>query len=513
MKTILAMVLAGGTILSAAFFAPAARPEIIKISLVLLDKETNKPIPGVVRFRREDGSVVFPLGLTSRGWGLDQKAQIGEWFVVPGPVTAELRSEPITIEAVSGIETERAAIQVDLTKREHRDLKLRLARFSNLRDAGWYSANTHLHLRNFSREESDRYLREIPAADRLDVLFISHLERADDDRSYITNQYRPGRLKDLESAGVVVSNGQEHRHNFGPQGEGYGHVMLLGIKELVQPVSIGIGISKKHPDSPPIRDGIDNAHDQGGTAIWCHNNWGYEDVPNWLAGRLDAQNIFDGGSHDGYAESFYHYLNAGLKVPFSTGTDWFMYDFARCYAHVADELTPETWLAVLRSGRTFITNGPLLEFRVNDSEPGDTIALDHPADMVINASAKGRLDFGRIELIQNGRVVETAPTRSVDGHYESRLRVKLHVSEPGWLAARVTSLAKTEYGHPLFAHTSAVYTPVGGRRIQLEGNVRFLLSQLESAHSAIAAKARFDTDKQREEVLGLYDRAINELQA
>jgi hypothetical protein len=102
-------------------------------------------------------------------------------------------------------------------------------------------------------------------------------------------------------------------------------------------------------------------------------------VPNWLAGRLDAQNIFDGGSHGGYEDSFYRYLNAGLRVPFSTGTDWFMYDFSRCYARVEGELTPETWLAALRAGRTFITNGPLLEFRVNDSGLGDTIALDQPA--------------------------------------------------------------------------------------------------------------------------------------
>lgn len=513
MKQVLTFVLASIAIVSVAFFSPLASDQSRNISLTIVDEVTGKSIPGVIRVRREDASIVVPGRLVSRGWGLDAKAAISEWFVVPGEVTVELPQEKLTAEAFSGIETERVTVAVDLTKAETREVQIRLPRFVDLRQKGWYSANTHLHLSKLAREESDRYLREIPAADRLDVLFISHLERADDDKSYITNDYPTGRVRQLESAGVLVSNGEEHRHNFGPQGEGYGHVMLLGIKELVQPVSIGYGISKKHPDAPPIRAGIDTAHEQGGTAIWCHNNWGFEDVPNWFAGRLDAQNIFDGGSHDGYAESFYHYLNAGLRVPFSTGTDWFMYDFSRCYARVEGDLTPETWLAALRAGRTFITNGPLLELRVNGSEAGSTIDLSKPAELRIEATARGRLDFGHLELVQNGRAVESTPARVVDGHFEAKLEVSATASEPGWLATRTTTTAKNEYGQPIFAHTSAVYVTVAGRTICREGDVRFLLSQVESARSAIAAKAQFDTDQQRRSVLELYEQSAVALRA
>jgi hypothetical protein len=511
MKPLLTFVFAVAAIGSAAFFAPAASRDRVNVRLSLVEEATGRVVPGVFRVRNANGAAVPVKPFVSRGWGLANNAAISEWFVLPDAAVAELPREKLSIEAVSGIESDRVTVSLDLANTESRELKIRLPRFADARKLGWYSANTHLHLRNLSRDESDRYLREIPAADRLDMLFISYLERADDDKSYITNEYAPGRLRQLESAGVIVSNGEEHRHNFGPQGEGYGHVMLLGIKEFVQPVSIGYGISKKHPDAPPIRNGIDSAREHGGTAIWCHNNWGYEDVPNWLAGKLDAQNIFDGGSHGSYEDSYYHYLNAGMKVPFSTGTDWFMYDFSRCYAHVDGELTPESWLAALKAGRTFITNGPLLEFRVNDARPGDTVALEQPAAVQIDATAVGRLDFGRLELIQNGRVVETAPTRPVDGHFEAQLRLRRPMSEPGWLAVRVNSTAKNEYGQPLFAHSSAVYTTLGGRRIQLIDDVRFLLSQLESARSAIAANARFDTDAQRDAVLGLYDRAMEDL--
>jgi hypothetical protein len=496
-----------------ALFSPLANRGDCRVTLCLVDHATSGVILGVVRIRsaESDGRVTTPSGLVSRGWGLPASTPISEWLVLPGPVTFELPAAKYKLEAISGLETERAAIELDLTGQTERDVRVPLHRFSNLRDTSWYAANTHLHLRDLKREEADRYLREIPAADRLDVLFISHLERADDDRQYISNEYPVGRLKMLETAGVRIANGEEHRHNFGPQGEGYGHVMLLGIKELVQPVSIGYGISKKHPDAPPIRAGIDTAHAQGGTAIWCHNNWGYEDVPNWLTGRVDAQNIFDGGSHDGYAESFYRYLNAGLRVPFSTGTDWFMYDFARAYARVDGELTPESWLKALKAGRTFITNGPLLELRVGTAEPGATIALGGPDQFAVRVSARGRLDFGWLELVQNGRVVESAPARAEGGHFEAALGSELRVTEPCWLAARVATTNKTEYGYPIFAHTSPVYVTMGDRLVEVAEDMRFLLGELEAARSAVAAKARFDTDAHREQVLGIYDAAIERM--
>jgi hypothetical protein len=493
----------------AAFLAPGVPRRDTRVSLVLVDHETRQPIPGVVRIRASKS--LTPTNLTSRGWGLDQKTPIGEWLVLPGKRSIDLPAQPLVIDAISGIETGSSQTDLDLTNDARTEIEIPLRRFSRVREGGWACANTHLHLKDLTALEADQYLKEIPAADRLDALFVSYLERAEEDRTYISNRYPPGRLKHLESGGVVVSNGQEHRHNFGPQGEGFGHVMLLGIKELVQPVSIGAGISKKDPDWPSIGTGIDRAHAQGGTAIWCHNHWGFEDVPNWLAGRLDAQNIFDGGSHGSYEDSFYHYLSAGLRIPFSTGTDWFMYDFARCYAQVSGELTPESWLGALRSGRTFITNGPLLEFKVDGHGPGEALDIAAAREFKVIATARGRLDFGRLELVKNGHVVETAMTRPEDGHFEATLSLAVTASEPCWLAARITSDRKNEYGSVLFAHTSPVYITRQGRTVCQEPDVRFLMTQVEFARSEIMARGKFDTDSQRGAIIGLYDHAMVDL--
>ncbi len=512
MRTVLACLGAVALLLVAAAFAPEPS---CRVTLLLTDANSGKPVAGVARFTHAtDGKsvVLTTKGIDSRGWGLLQKQPgIEEWFVVPQSVTVDLPRGAVRIEAISGLETETATAELDLSNGQPREVTIPLKRLIWQSDRGWRSANTHLHLMKITREESDRYLRDFPAADGLDVLFVSHLKRAGADQDYITNQYPTGRLKFLETRGVLISNGEEHRHNFGAGGEGYGHVMLLGLKELVQPVSIGAGIAKMPPDSPPIALGLENAHQQDGTAIWCHNNWGFEDVPNWLAGRLDAQNIFDGGSHGGYADSFYHYLNAGLKVPFSTGTDWFMDDFARVYAEVNGELTPESWLAALRAGRSFITNGPLLELKVSNVRVGDTLDLSQSGEVTVTASAIGRGNFEVLEIVQNGQVVASESSKLVHGHFEATLRKPINIAEPGWLAARITTANKNEYGRTLFGHTSAVYVTLQGRSIRRAADVAWLRHEVETARATIVEKAQFDTAEQRQKVLGLYDQSLKML--
>ena len=99
----------------------------------------------------------------------------------------------------------------------------------------------------------------------------------------------------------------------------------------VHPRPRRIGNTRRSTDRP-LQPGIQDARRQGGTIVWCHNTYGYEDVPHTLAGRLDALNVFDGSRRDSYADTYYRFLNIGLRVPLSTGTDWFLYDFARVYA-------------------------------------------------------------------------------------------------------------------------------------------------------------------------------------
>jgi hypothetical protein len=328
----------------------------------------------------------------------------------------------------------------------------------------------------------------------------------------VENSFAGGDLQRLAQHGIVFGNGQEHRHNFGRGGEGFGHVMLLNLQKLIHPVSIGPGIMAEGTDGRPLRAGIEAARKDGATAIWCHNTFGYEDLPNWAAGRLHAQNIFDGGDHGSYRDTYYRYLNLGWRVPFSTGTDWFLYDFSRVYVPVADELTVPAWLAALQAGKSFITNGPLLEFTVDGHELGEVVALSEPKSVQVRAEARGRNDFHGLELIHNGQVIHTIPSAATGNHFRAALDLSLRLDQPGWLALRIPLEAgKNELGRPLFAHTSPIYVELNGRRIFQPEVARELIAEIERDWQTIVKQATFASSAERKEVEAVYQTGIAEL--
>ena len=139
------------------------------------------------------------------------------------------------------------------------------------------------------------------------------------------------------------------------------------------------------------------------------------------AGRTDAReavDFFDGGSRGSYDDTFYRYLNLGMRVPFSTGTDWFMYDFSRVYVDLQGESTVEAWLRSLAAGRNYITNGPLLEFRVAGRALGETVEMSQPGHVSIDAHVRGRLGEGSLPNLARLRrvmrqVVATKERRNI----------------------------------------------------------------------------------------------------
>ena len=519
----LCLVLIWGLAVLAAARCGLLQEELCRVRLSLVDGETGKPVPGVIRCFVQGREEAVPIhGLLERGQGVGSVAlqqqgkrpprrPIHDWYVLSGPSEVTLPKKPLRLEAFSGLETEMATLEVDLSQRNDASLTLSLNSFSHIKDKKWFGGNTHLHLFRLAPEEADRYLSTIPAADRLDVLFTSYLIRPSEDADYITNRYPIGDLTQFHSTGVLVNQGEEHRHNLTPWSGGYGHVMLLNIRKLIQPVSIGPGITGAGTDGIPLQEGIDEAHRQGGTTIWCHNDLGLERVVNFVLGKVDAQNIFDGLSLEDYPQfedTFYHYLNAGLRVPFSTGTDWFLFDLARAYSRVAEPLGIASWLDALKQGRSFITNGPLFHFRVEDRSIGDTVSLKSPGEVGIEGRVSGRVDFGHLELIHNGRVVDRIQSQATGEHFSAELRTMFPVEEPGWLALRVAGQANSEYGLPIFGHTSAIYLEVNGKSIRKPTAVDHLRKQIQEARTTVAGEALFATPEERKRVLDIYDRGL-----
>src|SRR5262249_7059735 len=444
--------------------------------------------------------------------GLDRSATVAGWHVLPpGGADVSLPRSATRIEALSGLETSLHRQEFDLGRETPSEITVKVRFVFRPEKERLAAGNTHLHLRGMPLKDADEYLRQIPAADGLKVMFTSYLERHKDDETYITNRYPVGDLKQFAATGVLFNNGEEHRHNFTPFGQGYGHVMFLDLKELVKPVSLGPGITGGGDDDRLLRPGIDTAHQQGGTVIWCHNAFGFEDVPNALAGRLDALNVFDGSRTGTYEDTYYRYLNVGLRMPISTGTDWFIYDFSRVYARVTGKLTVKSWLNAVKDGRTVATNGPLLSLKVDGREIGDVIELKSPKTLHVEASGLGRHNFQRLQLVHNGKVIATRETYRKNGFFAAVLACDVRIDAPGWLAVRIDSDTKNEFDKQLYAHSSPIYIGYAGRLHFDTESARALLKQLEEARAEIKARGKFSSPAAADKVIAYYEETAKEL--
>jgi hypothetical protein len=175
--------------------------------------------------------------------------------------------------------------------------------------------------------------------------------------------------------------------------------------------------------------------------------------------------------------AWYDMLNFGFRVTATAGTD---YPCAganipgreRFYTRVDGPLTYPAWLDGVRRGRTFVTNGPLVELRVQGAEIGDEVVLERPGRVLV----EGRVffdpaadDVARVELIENGLGVRSFPRLA--GAAEVLIHLEHEMTETAWLALRVSG---SKIGEPVAppvlrshapncaAHTGPVFVTLAG---------------------------------------------------
>src|SRR5262249_21300775 len=214
-----------------------------------------------------------------------------------------------------------------------------------------------------------------------------------------------------------------------------------------------------------------------------------------------------------YEERYYRYLDVGMRLPISTGTDWFVYDFSRVYARVEGELTIKSWLAALKAGRNVATNGPLLRLSVGGEPIGAGVELRKLKTVRVEAEGVGRNACDRLQLVHNGKVVQEARAAKKEGAYAAKLVREVKVGEPGWFAVRIESKARNELDQVLFAHSSPCYVDFEGRRRFDLDAAQALLKRIEEAKAAIAASGTFSSPKAKERLLAVYAEATDDLRA
>ncbi|MBI3682442.1 MAG: CehA/McbA family metallohydrolase [Acidobacteria bacterium] len=487
-------VLAGGTLLRPleAQKPDTSAPAVIKGKL--LDGATGQPIAAKIRVTLSgSGQAFFPEGAI-------RTKPAPHYFYARGGYEIAVPPGRYQIQAVRGICHEAAVDFTEVGSGVTHVHDFRVPVLWDVRQQGWYSGNTHTHYHLQIDEDPDDRLRMVPPAEALDVSVISYLIR--NDSPYITNRYPIGRLPQFSRDGTIMDMGEEARNNRTFGEFGYGHCLFLNIPRAIEPVSTGL-LSKdaKTPDFPTLSMLCAEAQKTGGTTVWCHNGGGMEMPVAAALGNLNAYNLADG--LDANYGRYYQLLNCGFRVPASSGTDWWIYDHNRVFVKVNGAFTYDSWIEGLRAGRTFVTNGPLIDFTVNGQGPG--AMLEIPRGMgKVRARVLSRMPFERIEIVQDGEVI--AEQSAVNGR-EVVLEREVELTRGGWMAARVVSSAKSWGGTTVFAHTSPVYYRVAGTPHRRAGAAGAFIDEIEEAMAFIRAKYKFSSEADKAIAIGRFVQA------
>jgi hypothetical protein len=216
---------------------------------------------------------------------------------------------------------------------------------------------------------------------------------------------------------------------------------------------------------------------------------------------------------------YYRYLNSGFQLPIAAGTDK-MSDVIpvgsnRLYVRFTGEPSYEKWLAGVKSGNGFVTNGPMLTFEVDGHTSGDTITFAGSRRIQARAAAQSILPFQRLEIVVNGEVAafqNTGRNRGADGLYRVELEATIDLDRSSWLAARVAEQPGSRnqilpLGLTVFAHSNPVYFLRNGAKVRESASIQYLERYVKGTIHWLNTGARFRTPAEKEEALRQAEQA------
>ena len=439
------------------------------VHTTVVDDETGKPVPCRVHFRSPEGIPYAPHGHHAH-----VNSNIGTWHIdvggdvrmgqityayIDGKCQGWLPRGEVVVDVARGYEYEplRQKIQI---KSGQRELQLRIKRWCNMNDEGWYSGDSHVHF--LSAQGS------LTEAQGEDLNVVNLLQSQWGGLFTNTEEFTGGEITTNDGNNIVYVS-QENRQHF------LGHLILMGLKEPVMPwCSDGPGEAELGGTlEVPMAEWADRCRDQGGSVVIPHlPSPNGEPAALIATGRADAVEMLRHGPY--MHGEYYRYLNCGYKLPLVGGTDKMSSDVPvgiyRTYVQIpADEpFTYDNWCKYMAAGRTFHSGGPLLRFSVDGHAVGDTVQLPGNGGTVeVQVEAESVLPIHVLEVVQEGRVV--ASSEESKGARKLSLKAEVAIDGHSWLAARCSGPNYFEgvphydgWGRGIMAHTSPVYIACGG---------------------------------------------------
>ena len=154
----------------------------------------------------------------------------------------------------------------------------------------------------------------------------------------------------------------------------------------------------------------------------------------------------------------------------------------------------------LKEGKSFVTNGPWLEFVAGGKTLGDTIHLDRAGTVPITARARAADPLKSMELVFNGRVVARGKL-SVDKR-SAAIDAEVRLDAGGWLSVRAHGTAANRQ-----AHTSPFYVDIAGKGGSSAEDAKYFLEWIDRLEAKMRERDRVPSVKMMEHVMGSLNSA------
>ena len=495
--------------------APGSRDDFGTLRAELRDAATGKARAARVQLKGSDGRYYGPrVGILHCGPGGNG------YFYASGAFEADLPPGPAEVVVAAGTEYTVLTQTASVPAGNVLETSYALERWTHMAESGWYSGDVHIHA-NYGLDfipgiapqiRPENSVEDVALMVRGEDLNVANLlvSNSLSDRLFDSDKFE-GRLNAASTDRHLLYWNQEFRSAI------FGHLTLLDLRNLVFPSNTGYDVSANPYDYPPNAVAADLTHEQNGTVIYAHPAFVEDDFASLIPtaarelavdlalGKVDAMEIMSyASSEERSRDLWYHVLNCGYRIPAVAGTDSFC-NFVqkpfchgplggnRVYVKTDAGLSYEAWIAGLRAGKSFVTNGPMLSLLVNGKAPGSEIVAPNPGPyaIVVHAEAQSVFPMDRLEIVQNGQVVHTQPAGG--SPLSIVVDVPLVVTESCWVAARVDGSAYSPFlfDSPLFALTNPVYVDIGGQPIDSVEDRAFFLQQIDKLARIVEIRDRF----------------------
>jgi hypothetical protein len=225
---------------------------------------------------------------------------------------------------------------------------------------------------------------------------------------------------------------------------------------------------------------------------------------------VDYFEVVGFSDHLATSRVWYQLLNCGFRLPAGAGTDA-MTNYAslrgpvgtnRVYVKSGLPIDRPQWYAALKAGKSFATNGPLLQFQVGETPIGGELSLPAGKHLVpMRVSLRSLVPLDHLEIIGNGAVVAAIPLRG--DRTAADTTVTVNISKSGWYLLRAYGDKGTEPVLDIypFGSTSPVYVTVGGKPVRSAADAAYFVRWLDRLSVDAAAHQGWNTSVERREVL------------